>query len=120
MCKGWAGLVSSLQGGRAGRAKDSHVLSDAEALSLADGKPSWRPLPPMSTPRCALGAAALGGAVYAVGGQSDRATHATAECFAPSRGEWVPVGAALKEGRKYLAAAALGGELTEFPGGSVA
>lgn len=97
-----------LQGGRAGSAKDSHVLQNAECYSLADG--CWAPLPAMAAPRTALGAAALRGAVYAVGGQSDRATHATAEWFEPGHGAWSLLGAPMKEPRKYLGAAALGGE----------
>lgn len=85
------------------------MLKEAEAFNPATD--SWAPLPAMTSPRAALGAATLGGAVWAVGGQSDRATHATTERLDLGAGAWVQEGAALREPRKYLSAAALGGAL---------
>lgn len=66
---------SSFQGGRAGIGKGAAVLREVEVFD--PGTNSWRPAAPMAQPRCALAAAALGGRLYAVGGQSSRSSHAT-------------------------------------------
>jgi N-acetylneuraminic acid mutarotase len=49
----------------------------------------WTPLPPMSGPRDHLGAAAIGGAVYAVGGRQDGALRGRVDRFDPASQTWV-------------------------------
>lgn len=63
------------QGGRAGIGKGAAVLREVEVYDPATN--AWRPSAPMVQQRCALAAAALGGRLYAVGGQSSRSCHAT-------------------------------------------
>lgn len=77
---------------------------------------AWRAAPPMACPRTSLAAAALGGRLYAVGGQDTRSTHASVEVFEPGAGRWVTLGAAMQHPRKYLGLAAAGGRLVAVGG----
>eukprot|EP00803_Ostreobium_quekettii_P007929 evm.model.scf_841EXC.7 EVM.evm.TU.scf_841EXC.7 scf_841EXC:48893-54188(+) len=75
----------------------------------SDGK--WCQGPDMLEPRCALGAGAIGGHLYAVGGQASRTVHNSAESLDPERGQWSLVSARLGSMRKYVAVGVLGGRL---------
>lgn len=55
-----------------GRNQVSHVLPHMEAWS-PEGT-AWRQCAPLATPRYALGAAALGGRLYAVAGSSAKSS----------------------------------------------
>lgn len=48
----------------------------------------WRAVAPMPSPRCSLGAAAVGGKVYAIGGQAGRATFGSADALDVETGRW--------------------------------
>ena len=65
------------QGGRVGTGKAGVSLRTVERYDPAEG--SWREVAAMCMPRASFGASALGAGIYAVGGQSDRTTHATVE-----------------------------------------
>lgn len=101
-------------GGRAGIGKGASVLRDVEIYDPASN--SWCSGAPMVQPRAALGAAALGGRIYAVGGQSSRACHATVECWEPGAERWVELGGPMHTARKYLGLAAAGGRLIAVGG----
>ncbi len=71
----------------------------------------------MACPRTSLAAAALGGRLYAVGGQDSRSTHASVEVFEPGAGRWVALGtASMQHPRKYLGLAVAGGRLVAVGG----
>lgn len=88
----------------------------------ADGRPldslleydpisdSWRELIPMPTARGALGAAAIDGKLYAVGGVTTRGDTGAIELFDPSAGRWQPL-RPMATPRDHLGVAALGGKL---------
>lgn len=100
----------ALQGGRAGLGKGAAVLQDVEVFD--PHTTTWRAAPPMAAPRTSHAAAALGGRLYAVGGQDSRSTHATCEVFDPAGERWATLGARLQLPRKYLGlTAAAGGYL---------
>lgn len=63
----------------------------------------WHQGPDMLEPRCALGAGALGGCLYAVGGQASRIVHNSVEYLDVERGQWFPLSARLTTMRKYVA-----------------
>jgi BTB And C-terminal Kelch/Kelch motif len=66
----------------------------------------------MKAPRTSLAACTVNGQnIIAVGGQSDRATHNSAELFDPGRNEWFTLDAKLEYPRKYLGVAAVGGQV---------
>ena len=73
----WLAQPCVLQGGRAGIGKGAAVLTEVETFDPATD--SWRRAAPMCTPRTSLAAAALGGRLYAVGGQDGRSTHDSCE-----------------------------------------
>ncbi|KAL4856881.1 Kelch-like protein 10 [Chlorella vulgaris] len=101
-------------GGRAGIGKGAAVLRDVEVYS--PDTDSWHATPPMAAPRTSLAAAALGGRLYAVGGQDSRSTHGGTEVFEPGAGRWVPLSATMHQPRKYLGLAAAGGRLVAVGG----
>jgi hypothetical protein len=72
----------------------------------------------MKAPRSSLAACTVnaGQNLLAVGGQSDRATHDSAELFDPGRNEWYTLDAKLEFPRKYLGAAAVGGQIIAIGG----
>jgi hypothetical protein len=106
-------------GGREGTGKAGVSLSSVEHLTPGEAPERWRPAPAMTAARSALGAAALLGKLYCVGGQSDRATHATLEFFDPGAGRWVVGSEPMRQARKYLAVAAAAGQLLAVGGMSV-
>jgi hypothetical protein len=106
--------LSAAQGGRAGIGKGAAVLREVEIFCPATN--TWHAAPGMALPRASLAAAALGGRLYAVGGQDGRATHASAEVFDPGAGRWLALGAPLHHPRKYLGLAAAGGRLVAVGG----
>lgn len=101
-------------GGRAGIGKGAAVLQEVEIFDPATN--TWRTAPPMASPRTSLAGAALGGRLYAVGGQDNRSTHATFECFEPGAGRWVQLGCSMQHPRKYLGVASAGGRLIAVGG----
>lgn len=86
-----------------------------EILDLQTGR--WRTGPPMRFARHHVGAAALGGSLYVVGGRgrSDLSLAHT-ERFDPRTGRWETL-PALPQGVGGLAAVAVGGELVAIGGG---
>ncbi|CAG9462521.1 unnamed protein product [Pedinophyceae sp. YPF-701] len=89
-----------------------------EALCPHEADPQWRELPSLVEARSALGAAALGSATYAVGGQSGRAIHRTVEWLdiASDGGRWVVEDARMATGRKYHSVVALRGRILALGG----
>jgi hypothetical protein len=87
--------------------KGAAVLSDVEVYDPPND--SWQAAPPMALPRTSLAAAALGGRLYAVGGQTSRSTHDSVEWWEPGAGRWVQMGAAMQQPRKYHGLTAAGG-----------
>jgi len=77
----------------------------------------WDEIAPMKAPRTSLAACTVNGQnIIAVGGQSDRATHDSAELFDPGKNEWYTLDAKLESPRKYLGAAAVGGQIIAIGG----
>eukprot|EP00439_Symbiodinium_sp_Y106_P042649 s1322_g5.t1 len=75
-------------------------------------------LPRLPTPRCGCAAAALGGAIFVVGGRRDGDKLATVERFDLRLGHWESV-LSLSGPRDACAAAALGSRLYVFGGRGV-
>jgi hypothetical protein len=71
------------------------------------GKGKWRELGAMTSARQALGCAAMGGMVYAVGGFDGKSNLATVERMDPAAGVWQRV-APMRAARRGAAAVALG------------
>ena len=90
-----------LQGGRTS-ASDSSETASVEVFSA--GRHAWHPASPMTAARHAHAAAALGGRVYAVGGQNSRAVHASCEWRDVGSGHWF-LDTPMSIERKYTAAA---------------
>ena len=76
----------------------------------------WTPLPSMDTGRSRLGAAAMDGKIYVIGGaDTDHAPLATGEVFDPNTGVWTPLPLMLSA-RMNLAAAEVDGKLYAIGG----
>ncbi|KAL4427686.1 hypothetical protein ABPG75_001775 [Micractinium tetrahymenae] len=101
-------------GGRAGLGKGAAVLQDVEVFDPVTN--TWQAAPPMAAPRTSHAAVALGGRLFAVGGQDSRSTHATCEVFDPAAGRWATLGARLQVPRKYLGLTAAAGRLIAVGG----
>lgn len=70
----------------------------------------WRPCTPMRTPRSAHAAVAVGGHVFALGGQRGPSAVDSCEWFDPQGGVgWQAMAGSLHVVRKYAAAAVLAG-----------
>jgi hypothetical protein len=102
------------QGGRAGSGKAGVSLATVELFDAGSG--TWREAASMGAPRSSLGAAALGGRVFAVGGQSDRGVHASVEVYDAGSDRWAAAGAPMRQARKYLAVAAAAGQILAVGG----
>ncbi|KAK9842586.1 hypothetical protein WJX81_007541 [Elliptochloris bilobata] len=96
-------------GGRAGIGTAAMELHSVEVLPA--GAEDWRWAPELALPRTALGAAALDGCLYAIGGQAGKAIHTSVECFDTVAERWDMQSADLLCGRKYCSVAALNGRL---------
>lgn len=77
----------------------------------------WDEIACMKAPRTSLATCTVNGQnIIAIGGQNDRATHDSAELFDPSKNEWYTLDAKLEFPRKYLGAAAVGGQVIAIGG----
>jgi N-acetylneuraminic acid mutarotase len=92
------GLDSTFQG------VDSCFVFDPEAGDAG----SWDEIEALPTRRGAVGAAVLGGKIYAAGGQSGSPSFTDFAAFDPDQGSWEPL-PAMPTARNHLAAAAAGG-----------
>jgi N-acetylneuraminic acid mutarotase len=91
---------------------------------LVVGNGTWATKKPMPTGRTTLGAAAINGIVYAVGGVSSSGIQATNEAYDPASDTWTTK-KPMPTARQFLATAAVNGSLyavggLNSPGGSVA
>lgn len=75
----------------------------------------WEDLPPMPTVRGALGAAAIGGKLYAVGGIGEQGNSGAVEVYDPATNTWSRK-ASLPTPRDHLAVAVAGGRLYAIGG----
>ncbi|KAK9906356.1 hypothetical protein WJX75_000482 [Coccomyxa subellipsoidea] len=104
-----------VMGGRTGQSNTE--LQSVESLRIGWGdaarveEESWTSAPAMCTPRTALGAAAVAGRIYAVGGQDGKHIHRSVECLDLERGQWALLSAQLPSERKYHSVCELGGRL---------
>lgn len=73
-----------LMGGRVGTTPERQGVE-----RYCPERDEWRVVAPMLSARCALGAAAIGGTVYAVAGQAGRVTFGTVEALDVETGRWV-------------------------------
>lgn len=96
-------------GGRAGTGLAGTALCSSEVYLPLERR--WQEIAPMVSPRASLGAASLDSKVYALGGQSDRVTHASMECFEVGRNAWVKCHGEMKIARKYFSACASNGRI---------
>lgn len=101
-----AGTMPVILGGHAG----AGVTASCEALELETDAPRglWRELAPLGRARSNLGAAALRGCLYAVGGFAAPNYLATVECYDPAGDAWHSV-APLRHARRGHGCAALEG-----------
>eukprot|EP00955_Chlamydomonas_euryale_P049339 354234-Chlamydomonas_euryale.AAC.1 len=70
-----------------------------------------QPLPDMCVPRSALAAAALGGWVYAIGGQTSKSTQRSVEVFDTCAERWLTLSAGMGSERKYTSAGVIANRL---------
>jgi hypothetical protein len=84
-----------------GRSQVQQVLPTVERYQPESD--TWDTMGAMLVPRYALGCAALGGRIYAVGGQAGRNLEPSAECYDPEAQRWQLLGARLGTERKYTA-----------------
>ncbi|KAL6765234.1 hypothetical protein V8C86DRAFT_2463536 [Haematococcus lacustris] len=103
-----AGMLFVL-GGRSQVQAVQQVLPSCEVL--APPSSAWALAPDMHQPRSALAAAAMGGGLFAVGGQAARPTLRSVERFDLGQETWSVLGCDMRVERKYAAAAVLGGRL---------
>lgn len=98
-----------MQGGRAELGKSRESLRDMECFNASTN--SWQRMAPMAFPRASLGATALDGRIFAVGGQSHKVTHASVEVYDSSIDRWTTLSSLsnMSQPRKYLAVAAAPG-----------
>ncbi|MBI4577336.1 MAG: hypothetical protein HY722_13840, partial [Planctomycetes bacterium] len=95
---------------------DLYALAGAGLLALPAGAAGWERLPPPPTPRARLGATALEGRLYAVGGLDGRGQAlATVEVYDPAAGRW-SAGPPLPSPRSDLGVASLDGSLVAAGG----
>ncbi|KAG1665275.1 hypothetical protein FOA52_015852 [Chlamydomonas sp. UWO 241] len=110
-----AGVVSSggllfVLGGRSQVHAVQRVLSSVEVYQPGPCA-VWHGMPDMGLPRSALTAAALGGWVYAIGGQTAKATQRTVEVFDTCAERWLTLSALMGSERKYTAAGVIANRL---------
>jgi hypothetical protein len=102
-------------GGRVGTGRAG--ISQRSVDRYSPSTDVWDEVASMKVPRTSLAACTVNGQnIIAVGGQSDRATHDSAELFDPGRNEWFTLDAKLEFPRKYLGVAAVGGQVVAIGG----
>ena len=84
--------------------------------SLAGFDSSWVAAPGLSVPRFALSLVALGDTLFALGGSSDTADHATVESYDTAGGAWRILPARMPAIRHGMAACAVNGAIYVFGG----
>uniref|UniRef100_A0A7S4RLS8 Uncharacterized protein n=1 Tax=Alexandrium monilatum TaxID=311494 RepID=A0A7S4RLS8_9DINO len=115
-CPRWAAAAASAGGHvyvAGGHHDDGEVLGDFERLSfLPGGARDWEQLAPLRCPRAALGLAALGGSLYAVGGydEQERGLRVLERYNPAGPGEWEAL-APMAAPRWGLGAVGCGGRL---------
>ena len=96
-----------------GYGADGEELDTAEVYDpQTDG---WQPLAKMSTVREALGLAAVGGKIYAIGGFASGSKLDSVEAYDPRLGAWAPV-ASMSGKRYYHASVVLDGKIYAMGG----
>ena len=96
-----------------GRGAEYEELDTAEVYDpQTDG---WQPLAKMTTKRRALGLAAVGGKVYAIGGWDGDSALDSVEAFDPQLGAWALV-ASMAEKRRRHASVVLDGKIYAMGG----
>ncbi|GAX72739.1 hypothetical protein CEUSTIGMA_g195.t1 [Chlamydomonas eustigma] len=115
-----AGVVSAtggslfVLGGRSQVQQVQQVLKSVEMYK--PGGTEWVAMPDMSIPRCALASASISGRIYAIGGQTGKATQRSVEMFDLGSERWLPLEAQMSADRKYTAASVHEGRLYVFGG----
>lgn len=102
-------------GGRVGTGRAGISQRSVDRYNPATGL--WDESAFMRAPRTSLAACTVNGQhIVAIGGQNDRSTHDSAEVFDPGKNEWYTLDAKLEFPRKYLGAAAVGGQVIAIGG----
>lgn len=102
-------------GGRVGTGRAGVSLNSVDRFDPETG--TWQEASLMGFSRTSLAACALEGQkIFAIGGQSDRITHDCAEWFDPGTDTWYPIAEKMRSSRKYLGAAAVGGQVVVVGG----
>mmetsp|Transcript_38456 Transcript_38456/g.108669 ORF Transcript_38456/g.108669 Transcript_38456/m.108669 type:complete len:452 (+) Transcript_38456:90-1445(+) len=101
-------------GGRTGPGV-GQVLSSVEYYQPDEGT-GWQLGSSMSSGRTSLGAATLGGWLYAVGGQAGRTIFDTVEAMDMATGVWRTVSCPMLQARKYVSVGTAEGRLIVFGG----
>lgn len=96
-------------GGRVGTGRAGVSLKTVEVYD--EGAGVWKEVAEMTVPRASLAASALNGKIYAIGGQSDRQTHASLEYYDPGADVWCAAARTMARPRKYAGVGAVGGQL---------
>ncbi len=109
----WGGRVYALAGRLVTRDKNQATLQ-----SWAPGERRWTTLPPVPSPRSGTGAAAIGGQIVSVGGETDTETIASVYAYDIPRKRWRRL-ADLPTPRHGLGVAAIGGHVYAVAGGPV-
>ena len=103
-------------GGRVGTGRAGISQRSVDRYNPTTG--IWDRVAMMKAARTSLAACTInnGQNIIALGGQSDRVTHDSSELFEPGRNEWLTLEAKMEFSRKYLGAAAVGGQCIAIGG----
>ena len=103
-------------GGRAGMGRAGMSLGSVDRFDHATSV--WQEVSPMRSARASLAACSLeeGQKIVALGGQSDRSTHDSAEWYEGETGQWITIAERMNCPRKYLGAAGVGGQILAIGG----